>query len=340
MREADLQKHREELAYDIMRAGQLAAALEVSGWPKPGNVHRTADFAKTRFEHFIAGSVSLGPSLRDGALTGMAVECGEMDVAEANVGQLVKRAVSDMRAWQRGGNTHLGVILLFIPIAVASGMTLMHGDELSLARLRRGFRKTMIATTSRDASEVYEAITMAGTGSLGKVEDVGAPDLTNERAKEEIAAKKLSLYDVMKVASRWDSVASELVTALKITLGAGYPTLCETYLETRDINTATVHTYLKLLAQFPDTLIARNVGLKHTADISKAVEIGMDRAKEISEGAEQILRMGGLTTAEGRKSLSQFDADLRREGEELSPGTTADLTAASLMIALICGLRF
>jgi len=48
-----------------MRAAQLAACLEVSGTPKPGNVHRAFDFPDTRFEHFLAGGVALGPATRE-----------------------------------------------------------------------------------------------------------------------------------------------------------------------------------------------------------------------------------------------------------------------------------
>ena len=43
----------------IMLIAQLASALEASGTPKPGNVHRNADFHQTSFEHFLAGSIAL-----------------------------------------------------------------------------------------------------------------------------------------------------------------------------------------------------------------------------------------------------------------------------------------
>ncbi|WP_455363487.1 triphosphoribosyl-dephospho-CoA synthase, partial [[Eubacterium] cellulosolvens] len=38
---------------EIAAALQLAVLLEVSAYPKPGNVHRTRDFELTRFEHFL-----------------------------------------------------------------------------------------------------------------------------------------------------------------------------------------------------------------------------------------------------------------------------------------------
>ncbi|MEM1607345.1 MAG: triphosphoribosyl-dephospho-CoA synthase, partial [Candidatus Bathyarchaeia archaeon] len=63
-------KSREITEYIRQRA-ELAAALEVSGWPKPGNVHRTRDHADARFEHFLAGSIALGPSTAAAALRGI-----------------------------------------------------------------------------------------------------------------------------------------------------------------------------------------------------------------------------------------------------------------------------
>ncbi|KPV63135.1 MAG: triphosphoribosyl-dephospho-CoA synthase [Candidatus Bathyarchaeota archaeon BA1] len=334
------QKHRVEIADDVMRAGQLAAALEVCGWPKPGNVHRTTDFPDTRFEHFIAGSISLGPTIRDSALRGMAAEVGEVKMGEIGIGGLIKRAVLDMRTWHKGENTHLGVILLFMPIAVAAGMTLASLKSIDVTSLRESFVRVMGSTGCEDAVEVYDAIVLANPGGLGKVKGGKAPDLTSEGAKRELVERGLTLHDVMRVSAAWDTIARELTTALQITLNTGYPTLQNTYVQTRDINITTVHTYLKLLSLFPDTFVARNVGLKYTSEISKAVEIGMKKAREISIRAERILQLGGLTTPEGREALFEFDKELRRQGKELSPGTTADLTAASLMIALLCGLRF
>ena len=103
-------------ADEIMVAAQLAAALEVSGWPKPGNIHRTADFHDTRYEHFIASSIGFGPVMREAALRGVRVGIGELQPSEVGVGGLVKEAVAEGRRWHRGGNTHLGTILLFTPL--------------------------------------------------------------------------------------------------------------------------------------------------------------------------------------------------------------------------------
>ncbi|MDP6641398.1 MAG: triphosphoribosyl-dephospho-CoA synthase, partial [Nitrososphaerales archaeon] len=60
----------EKIAKDVMNAAQLAASLEVSATPKPGNVHRNADYPSTRFEHFLSGAVALGPAISSAASQG------------------------------------------------------------------------------------------------------------------------------------------------------------------------------------------------------------------------------------------------------------------------------
>lgn len=327
-----------EIADYVMRCGQLAAALEVCGWPKPGNVHRTANFPDTRFEHFIAGSVSMGPALREAAIRGVMARLGEVRMDELGMGRLIRRAVADMKAWHRGGNTHLGVIMLFVPTSAAAGMTLADHDRVDVPELRRSFTDVMDSTTSMDAAYVYEAINLANPGGLGKFSGEEAPDLTSPDAAQSLVRRGLTLRDVMEVSSRWDTVAREMVTALEISCGVGYPTLLDVYSETGDVNVAVVHTYLKLLSLYPDTFIARHVGLKHTSNIAEAVEMGMEKAREVSTRAGEILEMGGLTTTKGREALFRFDEELRTKG--LNPGTTADLTATSLMVAILSGFRF
>ncbi|MEM3546281.1 MAG: triphosphoribosyl-dephospho-CoA synthase [Candidatus Bathyarchaeia archaeon] len=329
-------KRKIEIADQIMVAGQLAATLEVCGWPKPGNVHRTSDFPDTRFEHFIAGSISLGPVLWETAFKAVSLKLGE--TSEVKIGSLIKRAVLNVKAWHRGGNTHLGVILLFIPMAAAVGMTLAASSNINIPDFRENFARIMESTTCEDATEVYDAISQAGPGGMGQVLGGKAPDLQNSEAERLLLEGNLTLYDVMEVAAEWDTIARELVSSLPITCTVGFPILQTLYSESKDINVATVHTYLKLLSLYPDSFIARKVGLKYTSNVAEAVKIGMKTAEEISEKAGKILQLGGLKTPEGRRELFKFDVELKMK--KLNPGTTADLTASSLMLAILNGLRF
>ena len=91
---------------------QLALLLEVSAYPKPGNVHRTRDFERTRFEHFLASAAALGPHFRLAALRGSRVRHGFTQGMELRIGERVRRSVEACSEWQHGGNTSLGAILL------------------------------------------------------------------------------------------------------------------------------------------------------------------------------------------------------------------------------------
>jgi triphosphoribosyl-dephospho-CoA synthase len=81
-------------ADDVMEAAQLAAILEVSATPKPGNVHRGADHLPTRFEHFLAGSVAIGTSMREAARRGQRAAAGRMRYSQIGIGNLTKKAVT------------------------------------------------------------------------------------------------------------------------------------------------------------------------------------------------------------------------------------------------------
>ena len=59
-----------EKVHYISRCLELAILFEVSGYPKPGNIHRTADFSETTFEHYLASAVAIEPSFRKAAEQG------------------------------------------------------------------------------------------------------------------------------------------------------------------------------------------------------------------------------------------------------------------------------
>ncbi|MGQ9469374.1 MAG: triphosphoribosyl-dephospho-CoA synthase [Nitrososphaerales archaeon] len=328
-----------KMANDIMMAAQLASALEVSGTPKPGNVHRNADFIDTRFEHYLAGSVAIGPHIKEVALKGIDAGLDRIKINEIRIGKHIKEAIHKVKLWHKGGNTHLGIILLFIPLAASAGFMIAKFKKIEPNGLSSTLYKVMKATTHQDAIDVYDAILESSSSALGRLEGKAVPDLMSPDAKSKIIEQKLSLYDLMKISSEWDNVARELTTGMKISFNLGYKTLLDVYEKTGDINIAIVHTFLTILAKHPDTLIARKVGLKHTQNISEAVRIGLIEAKKISRQAERILRLGGLISKKGKRALNRFDKKLREPKNKLNPGTTADIVASSLMIAILCGMR-
>jgi len=330
-----------ELIEHVRMSAQLAAVLEASGWPKPGNVHRTMDHSDSHYEHFLAGSIALGPPVGEAALKGFMVGKGRLNISKIGVGKLVRKAVQSIAEAHNGGNTHLGISLLFIPLSAAAAKTYAENGEISPVSLRGNVSEIMLSTTPIDAVEVYEAIRLVTSPrKLGRLKNNGVPDLYDEEASRKILEKSISLFDVMKESSSYDTIARELVTGMEISFKIGYAELIETFSRTHDINAATVHTFLKILSKVPDTFIARKIGLKKVSDVKEAVRIGIEETTWISETAERILNLGGLTTRKGTFLLWELDRKLQSLGKDYNPGTTADLTAASLMIALLCGLKF
>jgi triphosphoribosyl-dephospho-CoA synthase len=310
-----------EIHQHVSKCLQLALLLEVSAYPKPGNVHRTADFKGTRYEHFLASAVALAPHFMGCAESGMAVCSGTLRLEEIEVGKAIKEAVRDVALWQHGGNTVLGSTILLMPMAVAAGITFAEG-KFSVNSLRRHIKSVVESTTSNDAVNLYEAIRTAKPGGLGKAPEL---DVTGSSSATRIKKDKVSLFQVFKISAPWDSIASEWVNNYHITFDTGYPFLTRQLRETEDINVVIVNTFLKILSEVPDTLIARKAGKQ--------------KAEEVSNNAKKVLEEGGLTTSEGRASLLKFDKQLRTQAHKLNPGTTADITSAVLALAILNGHR-
>jgi triphosphoribosyl-dephospho-CoA synthase len=307
-----------EKADHVSRCLELAILYEVSGYPKPGNVHRTADFPKTTFEHYLASAVAIAPTFRKAAEQGIRVSEGEIDSSEVGIGYVIKDAVDRMIASQNGGNTLLGAIILLAPIAVAAGMI----KVFSLLKIRKKIKLIVESTTPEDAVAVYDAIALVNPGGLNRVAEL---DVTDPKSKKKILDEKFTLLDIFKIASSYDSIASEWVNNYPITFDLGYPYFVKQLEETEDINMATVHTFMKILSEVPDTFISRKVG--------------QAKAESISIEAKEVLKQGGLATPLGRNLLHKLDIRLRDPKNDLSPGTTADITEAVLALSNLKGYK-
>jgi len=303
----------------IAQCGTIATLLEVSGFPKPGNVHRTQNFENTRYEDFLISGVAIYPTLRKIASRGKAVQQGQLTIQEIQIGQAILEAVEATQSWQKGGNTNLGIILLLLPLACVAGMVLSEPFH-TIAHFRELLHRIVVNSTPSDTIYLFKAIQLANPGGLGKVKQFDV----NSTTPEELIAQNISLFDIFKLSASLDSIAREWITQFQITFEIGYPFFIDTFQQTRDFNISTVHTYLKILSTIPDTLITRKYNIK--------------LAKHIQTKAKLILKKGGLLTQQSKELLWQFDHELRNE-KKLNPGTSADLTAASIMVALLSGIK-
>lgn len=300
----------------------LAALLEVSAYPKPGNVHRTRDFTDTRYEHFLAGSVSLSTRMKEIAQKGSEISVGTRDWSENGLGKTINSSVSDMMKWQKGGNVHLGIIMLFTPIAAAAGAVMEKG-LVDLNDLRLAIRKIVQSATPKDSQNIYRAInSVMSSENLGESDEL---DVKDSSAQEKILEDKVSPLEVFDKCKDRDSICSEWVTGFNITFTEGYPYLRKRLDADVSINNSTLDCFLKILSDHPDSLIQRKRGL--------------EEAKRISKRANRILQAGGASSKKGLKMIHELDEELSKENGSLNPGTTADLTAASVFLLLLTGWR-
>ena len=309
-------------AQHISRCLQLAIILEVSA-DKPGNVNLVVDFEGTRVEHFLASSIAAGPSFQEAARRGIEIAQGKRDLAAAGLGELIFWGIKDIDEWQHGGNTLLGTIMLFAPMAVAAGMTPTFNDKFTLdfEVFRKNIDQVIRNSTAKDSVAVYEAIEIAKPSGLNSAPDLSVKD---KNSKTRLIKENITLRQVFEIASDYDNICSEWINNYPITFGLAYPYLTAE-LKRVDLNTAVVNTFLKVLADNPDTFIAR--------------KIGEQKAKEVSAGAQQILDLGGTETAKGKEALIAFDKKLRKAGNDYNPGTTADIIAAALALCTLSGYR-
>jgi triphosphoribosyl-dephospho-CoA synthase len=290
----------------VAKTAQIASLLEVSGHPKPGNVHRTRNFPDMVFEDFLISGVVIGDTMKKAANRGL--EFGPDSLDKIELGKLIKEAVVETDKWV-ANNTNLGIIMLLTPLSVAAGMS-SDIDELqdNVDQIIRG-------TTPSDAADLYDAINIADAGGMGETDEL---DVGSEDAKKQLIDKDINMYDVLDLSSQWDMLAFELTRTMPITFEIGYPTF-NGVKQTNSINNATVQTFLTILSIYTDTLIAR--------------KFDVETAQKVSDDARLIIAEGGILTDKGTDMINEFDKDL--VNKNLNPGTTADLTASSVMVALL-----
>jgi len=308
---------------DILRCVNLASLLELSGYPKPGNVHRNKDFIDTYFEHFLAGIVAIQPNFKELCeRTFYEPNIIKGNYSKVQLGLFFSNAAEQMMKWQKGGNVLLGHILILAPLLVAATISLRR-KKLSFEFYTKTLKKIIDDSTTEDTIFLYHAIRKCNPGGLGVVNKY---DLNDDKSIEELKIDKMNLKKIFDFSKENDLISLEYSTGYKIILNEGLPYYFKVFEETHNINTATVNTFLKILSQHPDTLIIRKAGLKE--------------ALYVSQHADEIINLGGNTSKKGREMLIALDTLLQKQRGKLNPGTTADLIAGIIFSALLFGLRY
>ena len=308
---------------DLTRCVNLSSLLELSGWPKPGNVHRTKDFEDTRFEHFLAGVTAIQPNFRELCeKIYKSIESNAIEFTPIELGLFYKKSAKEMMKWQSGGNVLLGHILILAPL-VSAATICIKTNKLKIEEFELIVKKLIKDATVEDTINLYDAIKICNPGGLGRIEKY---DVYGENSYNEIRQDDITLKKIFELSKDYDLISSEYSSGFNIVLREGLPYFIESFKKSQDINVAIVNTYLKLLSNHLDTLIIRKSGKEDAIKVTKT--------------ASEILSRGGISTKKGLKLTIKFDEDLQKQNGKLNPGTIADLVAGVLFCALLFGLKF
>jgi triphosphoribosyl-dephospho-CoA synthase len=223
----------------------------------------------------------------------------------ARVGSRIREAV-DATLKAVGQNTNLGIILLCAPLAAAAEAPEM-AVRVALAKVLDGLDRT-------DATDVFAAITAANPGGLGRASrhDVNAP-------------ATVTLRDAMAEAADRDRIARQYVTTYDDIFALGLPALAAASRRHGDPRWATLAVYLTFLAEIADTHITRKFDAATAESVRREAVVWRD-AFASSRDPEGI--------ADG---LLGWDATLKSRG--INPGTSADLTVATLFASSLLAIR-
>ncbi|MBN8488367.1 MAG: triphosphoribosyl-dephospho-CoA synthase [Burkholderiales bacterium] len=280
----------------IEAAWRCACAWDVAA-SKPGNV-----------SHARAGHRMVAAQFLDSADAAAAA----LVVGDGSVGQRIEAAVA--ATWDRVGcNTNLGIVLLCVPLAQARRR--LHDAEVTEASLREALGRVLAELTPLDSAATYRAIRQASPGGLGRASD---EDVHQEPT--------LDLRAAMALAADRDRIARQYRDGFDELFRLGLPGLDTQAQRLQQAPVAACQDgaaeavqrlWLRFLASAPDAHIVR----KHGAAVAQSV---MNDA------------MAWLDQAPRGRSLDHdpawSDWDLRLKAQGINPGTTADLTVATLFL--------
>jgi triphosphoribosyl-dephospho-CoA synthase len=271
-------------------AAFVAACEDELAALKPGNVHRYADGHGMRAADFSASAAAAAPALTRG-------------------GRRVGRRILDATAatWAAVGcNTNLGIVLLCAPMAYAAETVLASGAAgVDGDRLAAGIGLALAELDIDDAERAFRAIALANPGGLGENEaaDVRAP-------------ARIDLRRAMQLAAAHDRIAMQYVNGFSDIMDFALPCFRQLLAAGDSRECATTGVYLAMLARWPDTHLLR----KFSDSVAQTV------TREAQGFHDKFMRT--KLSPQLRDELLAWDSRLKTQG--LNPGTSADMTVATL----------
>ncbi len=254
---------------------------------------------RTELEALKPGNVHVhaaghGMTVRDFHLSAEAA-AGPLCVRGATVGTRIRAAVE--ASWAAVPlNTNLGIVLVAAPLLCAA--------ERGTGGLRARLSMILKELTVSDATDAFAAIRRANPGGLGRAEaqDVGT-------------APTVTLLEAMRLAADRDLIARQYATEYADVFATGVRRIAIARRTGHTPDWIATLVFLDFLRGFRDSHIAR--------------KFGPETAEQVRLEAEHIHQMLSEDAADALPRLAAFDRSLKERG--LNPGTSADLTVASLL---------
>ncbi|MFL9610676.1 triphosphoribosyl-dephospho-CoA synthase [Methylobacillus sp. Pita2] len=196
-------------------------------------------------------------------------------------------------------NTNLGIVLLSAPLIHAA---------LSDAKgsLRQRLLQVLAQLDVCDAELAFKAIVRASPGGLG---EAGEHDVRE--------APSITLLEAMQASAGRDRIAWQYAHGFEDVFGVGLDAYTQAMGRWQNAAWATTALYLTLLSRFPDSHIQRKYGRLQAEDVSRQAGVHLNAL--LSHENPKLYQ----------RALLRFDAELKER--ELNPGTSADLTVATLL---------
>ncbi|WFP51653.1 triphosphoribosyl-dephospho-CoA synthase [Methylomonas sp. EFPC3] len=201
-------------------------------------------------------------------------------------------------------NTNLGIVLLCAPLIQAAA-SLKPGQSW-----RQALECVLQATTQADADWVFEAIVLAAPAGLGESE---------QHDVQEKAA--VTLMEAMRFAADKDRIALQYATNFKDIFDFSVLRYNRAFVLSGDSGWAALAVFAAMLAHFPDSHIERKYGKRYSEWIKVEME-SLDQAMQLAIEPEELFPV-------------LYGLDKAFKAQRINPGTTADMTVATVLVVLL-----
>jgi triphosphoribosyl-dephospho-CoA synthase len=203
-----------------------------------------------------------------------------------------------------GCNTNLGIVLLTAPLMQA------YWQRQTGQSLRDSLMIVLENTTLQDAEWAFKAITLAAPGGLGKSEQ-----------QDVNQAPEVTLLEAMQIASPKDRIALQYTNGFKDIFDFSVLQYNRAFVLSGESGWAALTVFAEMLSRFPDSHIERKYGKQYSEWIADEMAL-LCKAMKAANKLEDVLPM-------------LYSIDKTFKAKKINPGTTADMTVATVLVALL-----